>query len=107
MIHEFVKPYATILIGAAYNIQQTLEGLGIWTSSFVVRDDSGRIVNAYWSATEAVALPLGLLFGYSILLMLLALVAGYCFRQVSGALGALLILLLPGMLLCVGYKLWR
>lgn len=103
MIHEFFKPYASILIGAAYNIQQTLEGLGIWTSGFVERDDSGRIVNGYWSATEAVALPLGLLLVYSTVMVLLALLAGYCFRRSAGVFSALVIVLLPGLLSMIGW----
>jgi hypothetical protein len=103
MIHVFFKPYASVLIGAAYNIQQTLEGLGIWTSSFVERDNSGRIVNAYWSATEAMALPLGLLLVYSTVMVLLALLAGYCFRQIAGVFSALVIVLLPGLLSMIGW----
>jgi hypothetical protein len=68
-----------------------------------VHDNSGRFVNAYRSATEVVALPLGLLLVYSIFVVLLVLLVGYCLRRASGVFGALLILLLPGILSIVGW----
>ena len=64
----FLQPYLQFLLGAAYNVQQTLEGLHIWTAGFAVRDKADRIVGGYWSATEAVAVPFGMLLLYAIAL---------------------------------------
>jgi hypothetical protein len=54
ILFTFLLPYVSTLLGAAYNIQQALDGLGLHSINFVERDPHGRIVTSYWSAQEAV-----------------------------------------------------
>jgi hypothetical protein len=97
LLSKFFYPYIQFLMGAAYSIQQTLEGLGIATSNFLVRDSSGKIINSYWSVFEAVLPTLGILLIYSFLLCCAFCVAGYCLGRIKGTAIALLVLLSPGL----------
>jgi hypothetical protein len=97
LLIKFFYPYIQFLMGAAYSIQQTLEGLGIATSNFLVRDSSGKIINSYWSVSEAVLPTLGILLIYSFLLFCAFCIAGYCLGRVKGTAIALLVLLSPGL----------
>lgn len=44
----FLLPYVSTLLGAAYNIQHALDGLGLHSVNFVERDPHGRIVGSYF-----------------------------------------------------------
>ena len=57
MINEFIKPYIQMFYGAAYNIQQSLEGYGLSSSNFLEFDGSGKIVESYWSPAQAALVP--------------------------------------------------
>ena len=99
---SFFSPYLKFLIGAAYNIQQTLEGLQLWSSNIIKMDSGGHIVNSYWSPAEAMVLPfLGLV------ILLLALVvtstlAAYCLGSKKGSFVAVLFWITPGLLSVFG-----
>lgn len=98
MIADFFHPYMTPLIGAAYNIQQTLEGLGLSSSNFIVEDEYGNIVDSYWSPAEAVNVPLGALFLLFIMSVLLTLCAAFSLARWRGVFGVLLLISIPGIL---------
>lgn len=98
MIADFFHPYIVPLIGAAYNIQQTLEGLGLSSSNFIVKDEAGNIVNSYWSPAEAVYAPFGVLFFLLIMSVLLALCAAFALARWKGVAGMLLLISIPGIL---------
>jgi len=100
---KFTYPYVTSLIGAAYNVQQSLEGAGLGSSNFLVTDNAGRIVDSYWSPTEAMALPFAVLLMYTLLLSLGYCVAGFAISRRKGFAIALASLLLPGLISSFGY----
>ncbi len=100
---KFTYPYVTTLIGAAYNVQQSLEGAGLGSSNFLVTDNAGRIADSYWSPTEAMALPFAVLLMYTLLLSLGYCVAGFAISRRKGFAIALASLLLPGLISLFGY----
>jgi hypothetical protein len=102
MIADFFHPYIAPLIGAAYNIQQTLEGLGLSGSSFIVKDESGNIVNGYWSPSQAIYAPFGGLIILLIVSVLFALCAAYVLARWRGVAGMLLLISIPGILNVLG-----
>ncbi|HBO3911253.1 hypothetical protein ACM79C_06155 [Pseudomonas aeruginosa] len=102
MLNEFFAPYLKVLYGAAYNIHQTLEGLGITSSSFIERAADGQVTGGGWSPAEAV-LPI---FGALILLTALSipvfLGAGYTLGKKMGAVLLAFVLVIPGILNILG-----
>jgi len=46
VLFTFLLPYVFTLLGAAYNIQQALDGLGLHSINFMERDPHGRIVGS-------------------------------------------------------------
>lgn len=103
MIADFFHPYIVPLIGAAYSIQQTLEGLGLSSSNFIVKDELGNVVDSYWSPAEAIYAPLGGLLFLSIVSVLLALCAAYVLARWRGVAVILLFIILPGILNVLGF----
>lgn len=100
---KFTYPYFAFLMGAAYNVQQTLEGAGLSSSNFLVRDTSGQIINSYWSPAEAVYLPFGVLLFYSLLLLFGFCVAGYALWCRKGIAITIVVASTPGILSLIGY----
>jgi hypothetical protein len=98
MLRTFLYPYVATLHGAAWNMQQNLEGLGITSSNFVQRDPQGHIVNSYWSPAQASIPLLGMLMLFSLVLAVLSVVTGYVLGRKRGAIGAAGLLVLPGCL---------
>ena len=98
MLADFFYPYVSCLHGAAYNVMQTLEGLGISHSNFVIRNEAGQIVDGYWSPAEAVYAPLGGLIVFTIISVILVLCAAYVLFRTKGVVVALLLIFLPGFL---------
>lgn len=99
---KFTSPYFAFLMGAAYNIQQTVEGAGLSSSNFLVRNTSGQIIDSYWSPAEAAYLPLGVILLYSLLLLLGFCVAGYALWRRKGIAIALVVSGTPGVLSLIG-----
>lgn len=77
MLTTLLSPYIVVLQGAAWNLQQSLEGLGVISSNYIVRDPQGMIVSSYWSPAQSVAVILGLLFIALVVFACAFLVAGY------------------------------
>ena len=101
-IGTFFYPYLKFLHGAAYNLHQILEGLGVVSSTFNGRNDAGQIIGTYWSPDEAMVNTLGCLMMLSLLLIPLLAAAAYTVGKKRGVLIFFALLLLPGALNCLG-----
>lgn len=99
----FLYPYISLLHGAAWNIHQSLEGIGVLNSGFVERDAAGHIVSGYWSPAEAVLPILGFLVLMALSLSAAIAVAGYIIDRKTGLFIALGVLALPGILNIAGF----
>jgi hypothetical protein len=93
---HFFDPYIQFLLGAAYNIEQTLEGLRPTPLTFIVGGADAKMGQSYSSPLEAIMLPFGILLLYSFLLVGLIVVAAYILGRRIGGFTALLLLALPG-----------
>jgi hypothetical protein len=100
-IVSFFHPYSKFLHGAAYNLHQILEGLGVVSSSFTERDDAGKIIGGYWSPDEAMVITLGYLVMLSLLMIPLLATAAYTVGKKRGVLIFFALLFLPGVLNCL------
>jgi hypothetical protein len=98
VLFTFFLPYVSTLLGAAYNIQQALDGLGLHSINFVERDPHGRIVGSYWSVEEAVTPILGLLVLAAICIACWTILSGYVVARKKGAAYASALILFPGTL---------
>lgn len=87
-----------MLTGAAWSIQQSLDGLGVVSTSFVTRDSGGALTGSYWSPGQAVLPILGALCLFSMLLSACLVTAGYVLGRRKGACVAIVLLALPGAL---------
>ena len=101
-IGDFFYPYVKFLHGAAYNLHQILEGLGVVSSTFTGRNDAGQITGTYWSPDEAMMATLGYLMMLSLLLIPLLAAAAYTVGKKRGVLIFSALLFLPGALNCLG-----
>lgn len=99
---SFFFPYIAFLYGAAYSIQQILEGIGLASSNFLERNEKGIIVGSYWSPAEAVTPILGFLLLYSIVLFCALLAAGFVIARWRGVIVAFAALTVPGFLNAAG-----
>lgn len=88
--------------GGAFNIQQTLEGLELHGSSYFSYDGNGEVIGGYWSAQEAVVVPLSVLLLFSFLLFGLFSVAIHTLAGRRGLWVAFATLALPGLLSIAG-----
>src|SRR5690349_5732732 len=105
---HFFYPYVQFLEGAAYNIGQTLEGLGIKPHFIVQKEaeiamsqNSSPLVTV-WLPWETTMLVLGILLLYSLLLIGLIVVAAYILGRRVGVFTALFLLALPGVAATLG-----
>ena len=99
----FFRPYYDFLYGGAYSIYQTLEGLNWASSNFVKYDSSGRLVESYWSPSEAVMIPLGGLILFTIFLVPWVAIAAHALGGKRGLLIFFLVLIAPGLLNLLGF----
>jgi hypothetical protein len=97
---NFFVPYVQFLLGAAYNIAQTLEGLRPTSLTIVVGGADSRIELGYFVPIEVVG---SMLLLYSFLLVGLIVVAAYILGRWRGALTVLLLLALPGVASIFGF----
>ena len=97
MLAKFLSPYVSALHGAAWNLQQNFEGLGLSSSSYLERNSAGQIVSSYWSPGEATLIYLGLLLLIWMILAALLLLCGYVLAGKPGAAGMLFVELIPGI----------
>lgn len=102
MLITLISPYIIVLQGAAWNLQQSLEGLGAISSNYIVRDPQGMIVSSYWSPAQSVAVILGLLFIAFVFFACAFTVAGYVISRKTGAAVAAGLLLMPAALNMLG-----
>jgi hypothetical protein len=97
---HFFVPYVQFLLGAAYNIAQTLEGLRPTSLTIVVGGADSRIELGYFVPFEMLC---GILLLYSFLLVGLIVVAAYVLGRWRGVFTALLLLALPGVASIFGF----
>ncbi|MTV40423.1 hypothetical protein [Duganella radicis] len=98
MLTTFFYPYFLLIYGASWNVQQSLEGMGIRSSSFVEYDGGGHVMSSYWSPGQALLPIMGLLVVLTLALSMSIVLAGYILRRKTGAALAILLLCLPGVL---------
>jgi hypothetical protein len=91
---HFFDPYIQFLLGAAYNIAQTIEGLRPTSLAFIVGGADSRLELGYFAPLEVI---ISILLLYSFLLVGLIIVAAYTLGRRIGAFTALLLLALPGV----------
>lgn len=97
-MEQFFLPYLRFMYGAAYNVQQILEGIGVLSSSFLTFDNYGNINGSYWSPSEAATLPLIFIFLYLPIMLTFLFSASYTIGKKKGVGYLVLILILPGIL---------
>ena len=103
VLSAFYSPYIQFLVGAAYSIQQTLDGLHIHSSNFVKYNQNGNIIGSYWSASEATYLPLGMLLFISIFICFCIILSGYVIGRRKGVAFSALVICAPGLASVVGF----
>ncbi|ALU59968.1 hypothetical protein ACA40_08925 [Pseudomonas syringae pv. lapsa] len=101
-VGSFFHPYSSFLQGAAYNLCQILDGLGVVSSSFIERNSTGEIIGGYWSPEEASVITLGYLVMLSLLLIPLMASAAYTVSRKRGVIIFFMLLCLPGVMNCFG-----
>ena len=94
---RFFEPYLRFLAGAAYNIQQTREGLSQDPVIFNAYATGSNIGQGQSSLFEGVFLPFSALLLYALLLGGLIVIAAYILGRRRGSFSALLLLALPGV----------
>jgi hypothetical protein len=99
---RFFEPYLGFLAGAAYNIQQTREGLNPDPIIFYAYAPGSNIEQGQPSLFEGVLFIFGVLLLYSLLLGGLIVIAAYILGRKRGSFIALLLLALPGILSMFG-----
>lgn len=99
---SFFHPYSNFLHGAAYNLHQILEGLGVASSSFIERDSAGKIIGSYWSPDQAVVITLGYLVLLALVMIPCLAAASYTVGNKRGLIIFFAVLFLPGVLNCLG-----
>ena len=102
---RFFEPYLAFLAGAAYNIQQTREGLNPDPINFIAYPPSSNIEQGQLSLSElleGVGLPFIALLLYALLLGGLIVIAAYILGRKRGSFIALFLLALPGILSTFG-----
>lgn len=97
-LEKLLFPYGSILIGAAWNLQQSLDGLGFNSPDLVEIDIGGVMAGGYWSANEVFLRILGGVCIFGMVLSVLLVACGYVLGRKRGAIASVLILLLPGVL---------
>jgi hypothetical protein len=97
---QFFVPYLQFLLGAAYNIAQTIEALKPTSLTFVVGGADSRLELDYFVPIEVVG---SMLLLYSFLLVGLIVLAAYILGRWRGAFTALLLLVLPGVASIFGF----
>lgn len=102
MLINFLRPYISILYGAASNIEQSLEGLGVVSSNFVKWNEQGIITESYWSPAQVAQSIFGLFILCVPILFLLWGTAGYVVGRKKGLAVTIFLALLPGMLSLMG-----
>lgn len=98
MLKIFFYPYFMLIYGASWNVQQCLEGMGVRSSSFIEYDDGGHVISSYLSPAQALLPVVGTLSILTFALCVSIVVAGYVLRRKTGAILAVFLLCLPGML---------
>ncbi|EGR3250568.1 hypothetical protein ACJO2A_23185 [Vibrio parahaemolyticus] len=95
---ELLQPYLALLYGASYNLLQTLDALGIVSTSFLEYSSDGRITGSYWSPAEANLVIFTLLLFYFFLLVVALILSGYALGRAKGVWITVAVIALPGLM---------
>lgn len=99
MVMKIMYPYTSWLVAAAYNILQTLEGVGSTSSLYPITNNPTHYLGGFLITTApALSLIIGALVIYFLLLSCAFCVAGYCLAKKKGLFIAGFILVLPCLL---------
>jgi hypothetical protein len=101
-MNSFFLPYIKFMLGAAFSLQQTLEGLQINTALQPPVDTGGALSAVMWDLGAAIGLPVLFITGYVLVLSALVLVAGWCIAKRKGVVVGALLLLAPGIASVLG-----
>jgi hypothetical protein len=98
MIHEFFGPYIAMLYGAAWNVQQSLEGMNLSSSALAADQipNIGALVSGWWPNGKVLIL-LAIFVLASFPLLIFSIIAGYAVNRKRGALTVVVIASLPGL----------
>lgn len=97
MLMDFLAPYFRLLLGAAYNLHQTLDGLGFSSTSFIERAADGSLQGGYSPGQAIIPLAVVLVL-LAFLTLPILLLAGYVLGRKKGVALVVLGLLSPGLL---------
>src|SRR5689334_16855371 len=100
-MERFLVPYIKVILGAAFSVQQTLEGLELWTA-WEPTPAPGAAASTMWDLSAAMGLPLLLTTVYLVALLVLITWAAHCLRAWRGVAVALLAIAAPGLLSLAG-----
>ncbi|MBX8498348.1 hypothetical protein [Pseudomonas lijiangensis] len=101
-LFEFLSPYVRFFHGAAYNLHQTLDGLGISSSGFIEQAADGGLVGGFAPGEAVVPVLVAIMF-LALCSLPLVLLAGYILGRAKGIMIIGLLLLLPGLLNTLGF----
>lgn len=102
MLIDFLTPYFRFLFGAAYNLHQTLDGLGLSSTSFIEVGADGSLQGGYFSPGQAIVPFVWILVLLTFSTLPILLLAGYVLGRKKGVALVILGLLSPGLLNAFG-----
>ena len=94
-------PYLKVVVGSAYSIQQTLEGLNL-NGAEQPGGVPGAVMSTLWDLPAAMTIPLFATMAFVVVLCSLILAAGWSIGKRIGILYACIVLALPGGLSLLG-----
>lgn len=97
MLNNFLTPYLQFLQGAAYNLHQTLDGLGLSSTNFIESATDGTIQSVYYPALAIIPFAAALVL-LALLTLPLLLLAGYILGRKKGVAWIILVLMAPGLM---------
>jgi len=101
MLIEFSAPYMRFFYGAAYNLHQTLDGLGISSTGFIEEATDGSLVSGF-APGQAILPIFAVLILIACCMLPVILVTGYILGRKRGLIISTLVLLAPGLMNALG-----
>lgn len=103
MAITFTIPYVIFMIGVAYNIQQTLDAMGISLITPPMIDSNGHAMVTAFDFQYGIDFLLFFLLIYLALMFIFSLVAAYCIGRWKGFFIGFIIWCTPGVMSILGY----
>ncbi|WP_415760647.1 hypothetical protein [Pseudomonas sp. LT1P18] len=102
MLFEFLSPYVRFFHGAAYNLHQTLDGLGISSTWFIEKAANGELVSGFAPGEAVIPVLVAIMF-LALCSLPFMLLAGYILGKTKGVMVVGFLLLSPGFLNVLGF----